>query len=213
MARLGLPTELRYVLYFLVQIDKLVLEATYLGDASMAPKEYMTITSTTQVIAWAGRASWPVEHICFTQLRTQLRICMSCASSAGISSLVLLYSPPSCIPFFPGCLEAAAGEPQHPSRHPARAHRAGGHAAAQGHAGAHRLQVGSYKCVVSPYECGNFFSLLKGMLVLTGWGWVLMGFGHTAAGLLRLLQASLRNCWFAGLLSPFRFPAAADKRG
>ena len=32
-----------------MQIDKLVLEATYLGDASMAPKEYMTITSTTQV--------------------------------------------------------------------------------------------------------------------------------------------------------------------
>lgn len=34
-----------------LQVDKLTLEAAYLGDASMAPVEYMTITSSTQ----AGR--------------------------------------------------------------------------------------------------------------------------------------------------------------
>ncbi len=31
------------------QIDKLVLEAEYVGDPSMAPREYMTLTSTAQV--------------------------------------------------------------------------------------------------------------------------------------------------------------------
>lgn len=31
------------------QIDKLVLEAVYLGDASMAPRDYLTVTSTAQV--------------------------------------------------------------------------------------------------------------------------------------------------------------------
>lgn len=30
------------------QIDKLVLEAQFAGDASQAPREYMTVTSTTQ---------------------------------------------------------------------------------------------------------------------------------------------------------------------
>lgn len=34
-----------------MQIDKLVLEAEYVGDASMAPREYMTVTSTTQACA------------------------------------------------------------------------------------------------------------------------------------------------------------------
>lgn len=34
---------------FVSQIDKLVLEAEYIGDPSMAPREYMTLTSTAQV--------------------------------------------------------------------------------------------------------------------------------------------------------------------
>lgn len=36
------------------QIDKMVLEAQYLGDASMAPREYMTLTTTSQVGGWVG---------------------------------------------------------------------------------------------------------------------------------------------------------------
>jgi hypothetical protein len=31
------------------QIDKLTLEATYVGDASMAPREYLTLSSPAQV--------------------------------------------------------------------------------------------------------------------------------------------------------------------